>query len=55
MAKKALKGTKSTGYFEYINRTQEILQMKSQASNAAEFVTLDHLDQAMSVNAAKQL
>lgn len=55
MAKKALKGTKSTGYFEYINRTQEILQMKSQASSIAEFVTLDHLDQAMSVNAAKQL
>jgi hypothetical protein len=44
IAKKALKGTKSTGYFEYINRTQEILKMKSEATTVAEFSTLDHLD-----------
>lgn len=55
MAKQQLKGKKARGLFKYINDTEELLKMKSQATCVAEFVTLDHLELAMSINAAYQL
>lgn len=53
--KKARKGQQCTGFFSYINRLDEICNSKSSAKTAEEFSHIDHLDQAMAVNAASQL
>jgi len=55
-AKKAAKGGEPcTGFFEYINHLDAICKMKSGARTQEEFGSIEHLDQAMKVNAASQL
>ena len=54
-AKKAAKGLECSGFFAYINHLDAICNSKSGAKTAAEFASIDHLDQAMKVNAASQL
>ena len=47
-----MKGKKCEGFFSYINEIQTLIKIKSSAKSTDEFASLDHLDEAMAVNAA---
>lgn len=50
--KRIAKGKPAKGYFSYLNHLGELAHSKSSAKNLEEFVTLDHLDEALAARAA---
>lgn len=46
------KGIPTEGFLSYLNRIQALLRLKTQAKSVDEFLSIQHLDNALAVRAA---
>jgi hypothetical protein len=46
------KGHKASGYFEYLNHTEKLINMKMKITSASELLNVQLLDDALAIRAA---